>query len=146
MKEPYNIKDDEALLKSFFSEHAEHIADNGFTERVVLALPQGEADWLTANLHLRYWSIGLNVAAVIGGFILLFSLDFFGAMRTFLIPAAERLLVTLMTLDWDALLVRTMLFIHHLPEVLPSPLQLSAIVLASLILLPLCIQKIVKEV
>ena len=146
MKEPYNIRNDEALLEKFFSSHAEHIADNGFTERVVLALPEREPGWVTANLQLRYWSIGLNVVAVVGALILLFSLDFFGTLLTIMIPAAERLLASVMNLDWEALLVQTMLFLHRLPEVMPSPLQLSAIVLASLILLPLCIKKLVKEV
>ena len=54
--------DDETLLQQFFAEHRQHMADNGFTERVMAALPAREDE---AVLTLRRWRLAINTFAIL---------------------------------------------------------------------------------
>ena len=63
--EKRGIDNDELLLKEFFAAHSETIADNGFTERVLAALPQEQE----GAVRLRQWNLVLNgtgILAVVG--------------------------------------------------------------------------------
>ena len=133
---------DDALLQSFFQEHAEPIADNGFTERVVAALPQRR----TAAMRLRRWSVGLNLAALVGSIILLITLGAFSTLRTAVVSAIWSAITGLLSFDWDALLVQAMLFLHNLPDLLPNSTQLVGIMLSLMILTGLSVKKLASSV
>lgn len=134
---------DEQLLDSFFKEFKEArqpIADDGFTERVMSALPQREAVF-----SLRRYSLWLNVVGVVGVIGLMIYLGFFTSTWELLQGFFTHLLVTAMTYDYDALLVRLMLFLHRLPGLLPSAPQLTAIVISTIVLMTLGIDRIVRR-
>ena len=142
----FNDISDEALLRDFFGDRTEHIEDGGFTERVVAALPQRQTAWVTENLRLRRWSAALNLTALVGGIILLFTLDAFGSVRAAVGAAIQRTVMGLLTFDWGALLVQTMLFFHRLPELLPNATQLAGIMLSLMILTAMSVKKLASSV
>lgn len=135
---------DEQLLESFFKEFREArqpIADNGFTERVMSALPQREAAF-----SLRRYSLWLNVIGVVGVIGLMIYLGFFTSTWDLLQGFFTRIAVGMMTYDYDGLLVRLMLFLHRLPDLLPSAPQLTAIAISTIVLMTLGIDRIVRRV
>lgn len=135
---------DEQLLESFFKEYREArqpIADDGFTERVMSALPQREAAF-----SLRRYSLWLNVIGVVGVIGLMIYLGFFTSTWDLLQGFFTRITVGMMTYDYDGLLVRLMLFLHRLPDLLPSAPQLTAIAISTIVLMTLGIDRIVRRV
>ena len=135
---------DEQLLESFFKEYREArqpIADDGFTERVMSALPQREAAF-----SLRRYSLWLNVIGVVGVIGLMIYLGFFTSTWDLLQGFLTRITVGMMTYDYDGLLVRLMLFLHRLPDLLPSAPQLTAIAISTIVLMTLGIDRIVRRV
>lgn len=138
------IETDDALLKQFFGQHTETIADDGFSSRVVAALPRRADIRLVENLRLRRWSLALDIAAVVAALALLISMGFFASVQDQLLALAQRAVTSLLSFDVDALLVQLMLFLHRLPAALPSSTQVLALLLTSLILLPLGIRETAK--
>ena len=139
------ISSDEALIASFFAEHREPITDNGFTERVLSALPQREnASWAEA-MRLRRWSLWLNVLGTIAGIGLLIYLGVFTEWMQFLQHLSNRLISGVLYFDYSNLLVQFMLFLHRLRELMPSPTQLLAIALTSMILTAVGIKRVVTD-
>ena len=135
---------DEQLLESIFKEYREArqpIADDGFTERVMSALPQREAAF-----SLRRYSLWLNVIGVVGVIGLMIYLGFFTSTWDLLQGFLTRITVGMMTYDYDGLLVRLMLFLHRLPDLLPSAPQLTAIAISTIVLMTLGIDRIVRRV
>lgn len=139
-----NALNDDALLASFFSEHEETIADDGFSERVVSALPRFERAWTTEYLRLRRWRIGLNVFGAIAGVALMVYLGFFTYLWNLMQGAAMRIIAGALHFDGDSLLVNLLLLLHRLPELLPSLTQTVAIATATIVLMVLGIKQITQ--
>ena len=132
---------DEQLLDSFFNEARQPIADDGFTERVMSALPKRQAAF-----SLRRYSLWLNILGAVGVIGLMIYLGFFTSTWEFLQGLTARMVVGTMTYDYDGLLVRIMLFLHRLPELLPSAPQLTAIAITTIVLMTMGINRVVKSV
>ena len=130
----HNMNNDEVLLSKFFAEHHEPIADNGFTERVLAALPERENACLAETMRLRRWSLWLNVFGIVAGLGLLIYLGVFGMAWDGLMTFFNRIYVGVITFDFESLLVDLMLFLHRLPELLPSTSQLLVISATTLLL------------
>ena len=138
------IENDDALLKQFFGQHAETIADDGFSKRVMAALPRRADIHLTENLRLRRWSLTLDIAALVAALALLIGMGFFGSVQDHLLMFVQRVVTSLLAFDDDAILEQLMLFLHRLPAAIPSSTQALALLLTSLILLPLSIRETAK--
>lgn len=136
---------DEALIAGFFAEHKEIIQDDGFTERVLSALPKREDVRMAMSLRLRRWSLWLNVLGIVVGIGLLISLGVVPQWWHSLQQAVDGFLANLYHFDFDSLLVRLMLFLHRLPEILPSPSQVLALLVTSVTLLLLSIKGTVGQ-
>lgn len=132
---------EEQLLESFFAEARQPIADDGFTERVMNALPARSA---TFTLH-RY-SLWLNIIAAVGILALLIYFGFFTRTWTFLQGLMAHIVVGTLSFDYDGLLVQAMLFLHRLPEMLPSAPQLTAIAITTIVFMTMGIKRLVNEV
>lgn len=125
---------DEQLISNFFNQHKEPIEDNGFTSRVLNALHQSENSWQSETIRLHRWSLLLNVFGVAVGFLLFIYLGGFSFFGDELHHLSNRLLVGILTFDYDNILVQAMLYLHRLPDMLPSSTQLLALVATILIL------------
>jgi len=145
MKKEKNITSDEALLNSFFAERRQVIADNGFTERVMAALPERKDARVAEAMRLRRWSQWLNIFAIVAILALLIGLGFFGSVWEYLQAGAVQIVLSIMHYDYDGLLVQTMLFLHRLPGMLPSATQLVAIVASLMILTALSVKKMASQ-
>ena len=73
-------------------------------------------------------------------------LGFFTSTWDLLQGFFTRIAVGMMTYDYDGLLVRLMLFLHRLPDLLPSAPQLTAIAISTIVLMTLGIDRIVRRV
>ena len=135
---------DKELLARFFADHKEVIEDNGFTERVLNALPEREADSFPLALQQRHWSMILNVSGIIAVFALLIHLGFFSRVWAALQAITDRIVMSILHFDTDDLLVQLMLFIYRLPEQLPSPSQLLVMAIGLTTILVLAFQRIFK--
>lgn len=135
--------DDDALLDVFFASNTEKIADDGFTERVMAAVAAQKTE--VEGPCLRCWSIGLNIVAALASIMLLVHAGFFGMIVEFLRKAVMRVVVGFMSIDLDSLLVQTLLFVHRLPEMLPSATQMLAIGMATIVVMTLGIQQLVRR-
>ena len=135
--------DDDALLDVFFASNTEKIADDGFTERVMAAVAAQKTE--VEGPCLRCWSIGLNIVAALASIMLLVHAGFFGMIVEFLRKAVMRVVVGFMSIDLDSLLVQTLLFVHRLPEMLPSATQVLAIGMATIVVMTLGIQQLVRR-
>lgn len=129
---------DEQLLRDFFAEHRETIADNGFTERVLAALPEQQEE----AARLRRWNLALNGIGIVAAVVMMIAFGTFGWLRTAMMSMARRVLVGIVNFDWDALLVQFMLLLHRLPEMLPSPQQMLALVLVLISLTVLAAERL----
>ena len=123
---------EEQLLNNFFARHKETVEDNGFTARVLASLP-AQQETATASIpatpSLRRWSRWLNIAAAIGCLALLLNMDLFGGVGKWL-----------RSFDPDTLLVQVMLFLHQIPEHLPSMNQLITYSITLIILFGISIE------
>ena len=131
---------DELLLKEFFAAHSETIADNGFTERVLAALPQEQE----GAVRLRQWNLVLNGTGILAVVGMLVAFGTFGWVRTSMVGLARRMLMGIANFDWDALLVQSMLFLHRLPELLPSAQQMLALELVLISLTVLAAERLAR--
>ena len=138
--EKRTIDNDELLLKEFFAAHSETIADNGFTERVLAALPQEQE----GAVRLRQWNLVLNGTGILAVVGMLVALGTFGSVRTAMVGLARRMLMGIANFDWDALLVQSMLFLHRLPELLPSAQQMLALELVLISLTVLAAERLAR--
>ena len=140
--------DDETLLRQFFAEQRQAVADNGFTERVMAVLPErDDAEFLL----LRRWRWILDSLVALCVIILLASLTihFWEGMQS----GATRILGGSITLfhsmsslmEPDNLLVRLILFLRNLLDWLPSPTQLLALFLTILVLLPITVKSALRH-
>lgn len=129
---------EEALLNSFFAEHAERIADDGFTERVLNALP-------AENVRLRLWSRGLDLVTLAATVGLLLYLGIFNRMADIMQSAILRTLAAIMAIDTDQLLVDLMRFLHRLPDLLPSGAHVIGITIAAIVLTSLAAYDIAQR-
>lgn len=136
----------ERMLSQFFADARHPVTDDGFTVQV---MERVEALQVSAAMHqhsatrwLRQWNIMLNIAGVLGGIVLLVGFGFFSKAWDAIQNGIHSVLVGIMTFDPSELLVQLMLFMHRLPELLPSPTQLLALELALCILLVLGVQKL----
>ena len=139
--EKRGIDNDELLLKEFFAAHSETIADNGFTERVLAALPQEQE----GAVRLRQWNLVLNGTGILAVVGMLVAFGTFGWVRTAMVGLARRMLMGIANFDWDALLVQSMLFLHRLPELLPSAQQMLALVLVLISLTVLAAERVARS-
>ena len=139
--EKRTIDNDELLLKEFFAAHSETIADNGFTERVLAALPQEQE----GAVRLRQWNLVLNGTGILAVVGMLVAFGTFGWLRTAMVGLARRMLMGIVNFDWDALLVQSMLFLHRLPELLPSAQQMLALVLVLISLTVLAAERVARS-
>jgi len=138
---------DETLLNAFFAQAREPIADNGFTDRVLNAL--AERSWQEADsdvvaedgVRLRRWSEMLNITGVLACLALLIYLGIFVRMWDSLHTFVYQVIAWVMTFDTDNFLVHLMLFLHRLPEMLPSPTQIFALAVAFVILMILAVRR-----
>ncbi len=138
--EKRTIDNDELLLKEFFAAHSETIADNGFTERVLAALPQEQE----GAVRLRQWNLVLNGTGILAVVGMLVAFGTFGWVRTAMVGLARRMLMGIANFDWDALLVQSMLFLHRLPELLPSAQQMLALELVLISLTVLAAERLAR--
>ena len=138
--EKRTIDNDELLLKEFFAAHSETIADNGFTERVLAALPQEQEE----AVRLRQWNLVLNGTGILAVVGMLVAFGTFGWVRTAMVGLARRMLMGIANFDWDALLVQSMLFLHRLPELLPSAQQMLALELVLISLTVLAAERLAR--
>lgn len=138
--EKRTIDNDELLLKEFFAAHSETIADNGFTERVLAALPQEQE----GAVRLRQWNLVLNGTGILAVVGMLVAFGTFGWVRTAMVGLARRMLMGIANYDWDALLVQSMLFLHRLPELLPSAQQMLALELVLISLTVLAAERLAR--
>ena len=134
-------KSEEQLLDAFFAEARQPLADDGFTERVMNALPARSA---ASALH-RY-SLWLNIIAAMGVVALLVYLGFFTRTWDFLQSLMAHIVVGTLSYDYDGLLVQAMLLLHRLPEMLPSAPQLTAIAVTTITLMTMGIKRLANEV
>ena len=134
-------RSEEQLLEAFFAEARQPLADDGFTERVMNALPAR-----SAVSSLRRYSFWLNIAAAVGVIALLIYLGFFTRTWTFLQGLFGRIVVGTLSFDFDGLLVQIMLFFHHLPDMLPSAPQLTAFAITTIVLMTMGIKRLANEV
>ena len=134
---------DEELLQHFFDSQRQHIPDNGFTQRVMLAITttaslsaqEGEEESECASIDLNHALDIFTAVAIVPLFIYL-SIEAFAIMdiaSPHMFAAIIRDLTSF--LSPSNLLVQFMLFLHHLPSILPSPAQMLAIIITSLVLL-----------
>ena len=125
---------DEQLLESFFKEvkaASRPLADDGFTERVMAALPERQSSVAAENARLRHWSVGLNVVGIVAAILLLIRLGLFGRIQGAFETGLLHIIAALRAFDPDALLVHAMLFLRHLPDLLPTPSQLIILTIAT---------------
>lgn len=134
------VKNDEELLAGFFAAHQMTVPDNGFTERVMSALPERPE-----SLQLRRWSSRLNLLGAVGMIVLLSYIGFFTKVWDFLGSISTQCVNFLANFDFDSFLVTLMLFAYHLPEHLPSATQLIALSLTTVILLMLIYDRLAKQ-
>lgn len=118
---------EEALINSFFFEHTENIADDGFTERVLSALP-------AENIRLRLWSRILDIVTLAATVGLLIYLGVFNRLANIIQTAVLRTIANIMSIDTDQLLVELMRFLHRLPDLLPTTTHLIGIAVATIVL------------
>ena len=140
--------DDETLLQQFFAEHRQHMADNGFTERVMAALPAREDE---AVLTLRRWRLAINTFAIlsISMMLIYWGIHSWEGMQT----GSVRIMSGGITLfhnmtelmEPDNVLVQLIRFLRQVTAWLPSPTQLLAIFLTILILLPITIKAALRH-
>lgn len=142
------ITDDERLLQQFFAGQQQHIADNGFTERVMAVLPVREDE---AVLILRRWRLILNTLIVLCAIFLLVYLGvhLWNEMHLsslHLMSGSITLLHNIsLLMEPDNLLVQMLRFLHRLIAWLPSPTQLLALFLTTLILLPITVKAAIRH-
>ncbi|MCR4995503.1 MAG: DUF5056 domain-containing protein [Bacteroidales bacterium] len=138
--EQLTMLSDDALLDQFFAEARQPVADNGFTERVVASLPAHTV------CSLRCLSTALNIFTVVAGVALLIYLGFFTRIADFYEMMIARIISGIQHFDADAMLVQTILFIHRVPDMLPSATQIIAIGATMIILTTLALQRFVKQI
>ena len=142
------MTDDDRLLQQFFAEHQQHMADNGFTERVLVALPDRG---VATAMILRRWKLALDSVAALCAIILVMYLGIYlwDGLKTgtqWIISGSVMLLRNMsVLLQPDNILVQLLHFLRHLTEMLPSATQLLAIFLATLILLPITVKAALRH-
>lgn len=129
---------DERLLADFFAAHQQAIPDNGFTERVMK-----EVSARSRILQMRRLSLRLNILGAVGVVAILLYLGVFTETLESVNSAFNHVTTLSANFDPDSLLVVVMLFVHRLPDYLPSPTQFLAIVLTTIILMTLVIRRVV---
>ena len=140
--------DDDILLQQFFAEHQHHMADNGFTERVMAMLPARED---AAVLTLRRWKIILDTVVVLCAIclIVMLGMHLWHQMHAGTIHIMNGSITIFhnmsMLLDPDNLLVQLIYFLRRLAGVLPSPTQLLVLFLTILVLLPITIKAALRR-
>ena len=117
---------DDQLLESFFAEARTPLPDDGFVERVVAALPEHRASFIT----LRSFNVVGVVAVVIVSAIL-----FSNYITT--------LHVADFSFNFSSLFVNCVLFLHRLPDYIPrlNFEQIVGIAVATVVLMTLFIQQ-----
>lgn len=141
---------DEQLLSRFFAEARTPLPDNGFTDRVMAALPPRQAtnpSWqspcaqrITVGLPLhqsrsaqqvtagspsplpsiRRYHIALNLFALAASLAILISVSPFSQIHDWMQTTLLRLFAEVLAIDADSLLVNLMLAIHRLPTLIQS--------------------------
>ena len=140
--------DDDTLLQRFFAEHQQHVADNGFTERVMAILPAREDETV---LILRRWRVIFDTIAALCAItvLVILGIHLWNEMQTatFHIMNGGLMIIHNMSelLDPDNLLVQMLRFLHRLTQWLPSPIQLLALFLTTLILLPITVKAALRD-
>lgn len=129
---------DERLLADFFAAHQQAIPDNGFTERVMK-----EVSARSRILQMRRLSLRLNILGAVGVVAILLYLGVFTETLESVNSVFNHVTTLSANFDPDSLLVVVMLFVHRLPDYLPSPTQFLAIVLTTIILMTLVIRRVV---
>lgn len=129
---------DERLLADFFAAHQQSIPDNGFTERVMK-----EVSARSRILQMRRLSLRLNILGAVGVVAILLYLGVFTETLESINGVFNHVTTFSTNFDPDSLLVMVMLFVHRLPDYLPSPTQFLAIVLTAIILMTLVIRRVV---
>lgn len=139
---------DEQLLTRFFAEARTPVSDDGFTVCVleqIAALRAAQAPANATSLsQLTRWNFWLNTIAALSGILLFIQVGVLGQAWKWLCAIAHRIIVGLLSFDFDNLLVQVMLFLHRLPDMLPSSVQLYTIGLTVLVLLVLGAQRLVQ--
>jgi len=129
---------DERLLADFFAAHQQAIPDNGFTERVMK-----KVSVRSRIQHMRRLSLRLNVLGAVGVIALFLYLGVFTETLESVNSVFTHVTTLSTNFDPDSFLVMVMLFIHRLPDYLPSPTQFLALTLTTIILMTLVIRRIV---
>lgn len=129
---------DERLLADFFAAHQQSIPDNGFTERVMK-----EVSARSRILQMRRLSLRLNILGAVGVVAILLYMGVFTETLESVNSVFTHVTTLSANFDPDSLLVVVMLFVHRLPDYLPSPTQFLAIVLTTIILMALVIRRVV---
>lgn len=137
---------DEALVKDFFATHAEAIEDGGFSARVVAALPAAESSWAARRTRMRRWNMALDVVAAASVVGFLVYLDASGWFQRFNDTLLHRVVFRIVTFDAESLLVRLMLFLHRLPEVLPTAEQTLVLVMLLVVFVVMGVQRVVRTI
>ena len=139
---------DQELLDRFFAEAHTPVADDGFSTRVmqqITALRTAQAPARASSLSLlTRWNFWLNTITAVSGILLLFQLGFFGQAWEWICSFFHRIVVGILTFDPYDLLVQALLFLHRLPDLLPSSVQLSTLGLSVLVFLGLGAQRLVQ--
>jgi len=105
---------------------------------VLAALPRQQEE----AVRLRRWNLALNGIGIVAAVVMVIAFGTFGWLRTAMMSMARRVLVGIVNFDWDALLVQFMLLLHRLPEMLPSPQQMLALVLVLISLTVLAAERL----
>lgn len=121
---------DDQLLESFFAEARTPLPDDGFVERVVAALPEHRASFIT----LRSLSKFINVVGVVA--VVIVSAILFSNYITTLHVAD-------FSFNFSSLFVNCVLFLHRLPDYIPrlNFEQIVGIAVATVVLMTLFIQQ-----
>ena len=118
----------------------------GYFALLRLQLLSRYADLKPANIKAQFAEKGAKaVLRPLGVAVLLIYLGVFTEWVQFLQDLSNRLISGVLYFDYSSLLVQFMLFLHRLPEMLPSPTQLLAIALTSMILTAVGIKRVVTE-
>ena len=139
----HSIADDQ-LLDSFFAQARAPIADNGFTLRVMSALPRN-APALNATINLRRWHIALNALCAIGIIALLTSINISERLVASVHTSALHLMANILALDTDSILVNILLAMHRMPDLLPSFTQMIALFAITTLLLYMFFARLARE-
>lgn len=137
-----NTLTDQELLARFFAEARTPIKDDGFSSRVMQQIEVSTVN--SPSFSLTRWNFWINALGIVAGVGLLIYIGFLGRVWQLLHTVVYRIIAGIVSFDPDDLLVRVMLFLHRLPDMMPSTMQLTSLGLTIFVLLFLGANRLVQ--